>query len=381
MKITDTGATWSIAGLYAGFILTGIGTTLLGCILPTVLVAWQINDGQAGMLFAAQFIGSALGAGLVSNDYHKSTMRGYVLLIGSAFSIAHFAHSPHVSLFFIFGLGLGLTMTATSMLTGTMFCANRAAALSILNASWCLGAVLCPIVASFWTNRWPVAGLFVLFACALLAVSVLTSRMGPRPAGTEYDSDTKRKRSSLWLILGFSSMAFLYVGVETSVSGWMMTYVQRVIAADNSWSPAAVACFWMALLCGRATAPLLLRRISDVDLLSASLLGAFVGVFALILSRTPLAILLSATWSGLVLAPIYPLCLAKVLALANDSPNTKWIFGASGLGGALLPWLTGKLSVHRASLSIGLVIPISALWFMFVQLFMMQKLLRACRSY
>ena len=377
MKQNDTRGMWSVYGLYAGFALTGIGTTLLGCILPNLLVIWRLNDSQAGALFAAQFMGSALGAALVSSDYLKSTMRGYLLLIAGALVIAYFSHSAHVSLFFVFGLGLGLTMTATSMLAGSMFMTNRAAALSTLNASWCLGAVLCPIVASCWTRRWPARGLFFALALALLLVCSLASRIRPSHAKAQSDSDRDHGASSLVLIFGFAFMAFLYVGVETSVSGWMMTYVRRVIANNQSLSAAAVAGFWIALLSGRATAPLLLKRISDTELLGACLLGAIAGVLSLILSRGAIALLLSAAWSGLVLAPIFPLCMAKVLALAHDSPKTKWIFGASGLGGALLPWLTGKLSAGKDSLSIGLVLPVGVLGFMLVQLFTMRKFSRA----
>ena len=381
MRIGDVDTMWSVPWLYAGSILTGIGTTLLGCILPRVLITWQINDGQAGMLFAAQFTGSALGAALVGNDYLKSTLRGYLLLMGGALSIACFTRPPHVPLFFIFGLGLGLTMTATSMLTGSVFHTNRAAALSILNACWCHGAVLCPVVASFWTNHWPAAGLFFALAFALLLVSFVATRMEPSPVNARYDSDAKHGHSSRMLIFGFAIMAFLYVGVEASVSGWMMTYVRRVVAADNAWSPAAAACFWMALLCGRATAPWLLRRMSDLNLLGTSLFAAFLGVLWLILSHSTVGIMLSATWSGFALAPIFPLCVAKVFALANDSVNTKWFLGASGLGGALLPWLTGKLSDHKSSLTVGLIVPVAVLWFMLVQLFIIRKLLPSYRGY
>jgi len=94
---------------------------------------------------------------------------------------------------------------------------------------------------------------------------------------------------------------------------------------------------------------------------SISLVCAFVGVLLLIGDRSGLTIMLSATISGLVLGPIYPLCLAKILALANDSPRTKWIFGACGFGGAILPWLTGKISAYKGSLSVGLVVPLGAL--------------------
>src|SRR5579872_7185376 len=73
-----------IFGLHLGFALTGIGTTLLGCILPSLAASWHISDARSGMLFAAQFAGSATGALLVRQDFFAGVVRGYVLLIVSA---------------------------------------------------------------------------------------------------------------------------------------------------------------------------------------------------------------------------------------------------------------------------------------------------------
>src|SRR6266852_3123602 len=367
MKTEDPSRAWSVRWLFLGFVLTGVGTTLLGCILPALSKIWHMNDDRAGILFAAQFSGAAFGASFVSHDYFGSVVRGYLLLIASALSIAYFADSSRVWHFVVFGLGLGLTMTATSMLTGSTFRAHRGAALSLLNACWGLGAVLCPAMTSLWIRRWTPGKLFLTLAVALVIVLLLIGRRRSAfPSNRRDPSDAERGPFPLHLILGVALIAFLYVGVEVSVSGWMMSYVHRLTASGNPWPPIAVSCFWIALLCGRAVAPAVLQRMSEADLLTASVLAAFISVLLLLLNRTPLGIVLSATSSGLALGPIYPLCLAKVLALANDSPKTKWIFGISGLGGALLPWLTGKLSAHNGSLTIGLIVPLFALGIMLV---------------
>jgi FHS family glucose/mannose:H+ symporter-like MFS transporter len=79
------------------------------------------------------------------------------------------------------------------------------------------------------------------------------------------------------------------------------------------------------------------------------------------LSRSPVAIILCAGVIGLALGPIYPLLLAKALTLMKDSPDAKWVFSISGLGAAVLPWVTGKISAHNGSLRIGLLVPVVAL--------------------
>ena len=167
-------------------------------------------------------------------------------------------------------------------------------------------------------------------------------------------------------VLIIAIIGFLYVGTEVSISGWMMTYVGRLPISSQAWAPIATSCFWVALLCGRTLVPIVVRWLSEAQLLTSSLAAAFLCAVLLLLSRVPLAIVLSATLAGLMLAPIFPLALAKVLTLSHGSPETKWVFAISGLGGAVLPWITGELSDHSGSLRIGLLVPVFALGTMII---------------
>jgi len=344
-----------------GFALTGVGTTLLGCILPTLNTNWHLDDQHAGILFAAQFTGSALGALLVRSDFFRSLVSGYVLLIASAISLAFFIGFVEVLLFLAFGLGLGLTMTATSMLVGSTFLMNRGAALSVLNALWAIGAALTPVMASLWVGRWSPMSLYLILAAALAVTFLVIGASRAASVGGAKNAAQPGEHRQLKLVSVFAVIAFLYVGTEVSVSGWMMTYVDRLPISSKAWAPIAASCFWGALIFGRTLVPAIVRWLPDAQLLTSSLAMAFVAVLLLLLSHGPLAIVLSATLAGLALAPIFPLCLASVLTLMHDSPDSKWIFAVSGLGGALLPWITGELSAHSGSLRIGLLVPVFAL--------------------
>jgi len=356
-----------VTWLHVGFALTGIGTTLLGCLLPTLNVNWHLDDRRAGILFAAQFAGSTLGALLVRNDFFRSLVSGYFLLIAGAILVAFFTGSVEVLFFLAFGLGLGLTMTATSMLIGSTFLENRGAALSVLNAFWGLGAALSPVIASLWVGRWPPTYLFLLLAAALMVTFLLIGKNRAAFVGGGRNAvQSASGHRQLKLVSIFAVIAFLYVGTEVSVSGWMMTYVGRLPISSKAWAPIAASCFWVALLCGRMLVPAIVRWLTEAQLLTSSLTIAFIGILLLLVSRAPLAIVFSAILAGLMLAPIFPLCLAKVLALTHDSPQSKWIFVIAGLGGAALPWLTGELSAHSGSLRVGLLVPVFALGTMII---------------
>ncbi|MCU1298272.1 MAG: transporter, major facilitator family [Acidobacteriaceae bacterium] len=367
MRTDSTARMRPIGWLHLGFALTGIATTLLGCLLPTLGAIWHMNDNRAGILFAAQFSGASLGALLVGSNFYSSVVRGYLLLITSAVSIPFTAGSFAWLPFFSFGLGLGLAMTATSMLIGSIFADRRGAALSLLNASWAIGAGLSPAIVSLWTSRWPPIELYLALAIfgSIILLTLTQSReafSSSNARKNEINSDVGHIKS----VLIFAVIAFLYIGVEVSVGGWMMLYVHRILLSSNIWAPIATFFFWIALLCGRIIAPALLHWVSEAELFTGTLLIAFTSVVSLLLSHTPALLIFSAAFAGLAFAPIYPLCLAKVLALANDSPKIKWIFATSGLGGAILPWMTGKLSVLNSSLRGGLMVPVFALGVMLI---------------
>ena len=355
-----------IAGLYFGFVLTGIGTTLLGCILPALSGIWNLNDSHSGFLIAAQFTGSSCGALLARSHLYTTLIRGYLLLVVSAVSIA-FCHGYFAApLLFCFGLGLGSAMTSTSMIIARIYSATRGASLSLLNAFWGLGAVLCPPLVTGWEHFHSSTSLYLGMAVTATLPLILLglhhtylTRL-PDDSGPSY---SLRARVSLLVPLGL--FAFLYVGVETSISSWMMTYIHRLPLSSAMYAPIATSFFWIALLCGRAAAPAVLRKISESRLLTISLSVLLVSNIMLLLSYTSVMSLTSAALAGLMLAPIFPLCLSRVLAITSRPSESRWIFAISGLGGAVLPWMTGQLATARGSLRTGLVVPLLASCVMF----------------
>lgn len=350
-----------VAGLYFGFVLTGIGTNLLGCILPALSGIWSLSDSRSGLLFAAQFAGSSTGALLMQSNLHKSLVRGYLLLIVGAcfFALSRGHFSPFI--LFLFGLGLGSAMTATSMLFGRMYATSRGASLSLLNAFWGLGAVLCPLLATGWERFRSSNSIYLVLAFAAVLPLVVFGVYSRYLSGLRDDLTVSRSvESKLSLLIPLAIFAFLYVGVESSVSGWMMSYVHRLPLASNLYAPIATSFFWIALLVGRALAPVALKTISESGLLTIALCIFLASNVMLLMSYTPWMSIASASLAGLMLAPIFPLCLSKVLAIASGPSESRWVFAISGLGGAVLPWMTGQVASIRGSLRVGLTVPLLA---------------------
>src|SRR5882762_11169275 len=73
--------------LFAGFVLSGIATTIVGPMLPVFIRRWGLDDGQAGLFSSIQFL-AALAGTLASSviaswyGYRPALVLGYALMGG-----------------------------------------------------------------------------------------------------------------------------------------------------------------------------------------------------------------------------------------------------------------------------------------------------------
>jgi FHS family glucose/mannose:H+ symporter-like MFS transporter len=343
--------------LHLGFALTGVGTVLLGCILPRLSAQWHLRDKDAGLLLLVQFAASASGALLVRHNFWKTLALGYGLMGAGGMGI-FMLQQQSLAGFGAYGLGLGLAMTSTNMLTSRRYPQRRGAALALLNFSWSAGSVACPVLAAQFLRHaggGAAFGTVGVVALPFALLPFLADRMeldataDPEPGPTGIREVTT--------IVYFALLAFLYVGVEASVGNWMTSYATRTAAWSFAGSTVAVAVFWAALLLGRALTPAVLTRISERRLSRVSVVVTLAGVALLLLAHNAQAILAGSALTGLALGPVFPLILALFLTEIGGSRNVGWVFAIAGLGGAVLSWLTGAISTSAGSLRIGLLVP------------------------
>lgn len=357
-----------VAVLHAGFALTGLVQTLLGPILLALAPHLGLRDTQAGLLFTAQFAGSSLGAFLSRGKLARTMASGYALLGMSAALLSVAGARTALPLFFFLGLGLGLAMTSTSMLIGLhFFPLRRGAALSLLNFSWSVGALVCPLLVARLLAAWGLAAVFIFVAAAgflTCFVSLLTVRSGATVEASRDALAAERgspRRSRFRLVLFFVVLTFLYVGVEVTITGWMATYAHRVASLDLIHAAAVPSIFWAAFLIGRGATAGLLLRIRDELLFLAGLVAALVGLGILLMAHTAVVLAIGAIAIGLALAPLFPLSLALFFGRTDTPAHAAWVLGLCGFGASLLPWLSGVVSNQTGSLRVGLLVPALAL--------------------
>ncbi len=339
---------------YFAFAVAGIGCALPGALLPAMLRAWHPQDRRAGLLFLMISCGSALGALALARRLKHSFVLGFALITVAAIGWSRATTVPGLFGFF-WGFGLGMVMTSISLLRQH---AGRSLAVQMvrLNLLWALGACCCPALMTHALRASSPRGVFVACAaaCALLTLAgLLLLPSVVRQTSSQAVSMQSFVREQFGLArvpLLLVLATVLATGIEASGGAWLATYAERsrhgtvmVIAAPTA--------LWAGLLASRVLGSLAAAGPLLDHALRALLVLVAIAAFGLLLPFA-VTLLLSAFLLGFGLGPVYPSLLARVMAYRSNGA----IFFLCGVASAVLPWLTGVLSTHYASLRMGLLV-------------------------
>ena len=349
----STGRT--LAVLHPVFALTGVLHSIGGPLLPSLAAAFRLNDGQAGLLLLAYYVGTSLGALLCGRHHARTLTIGFLALtctcLGIAASNRVFLHP----LFLLLGITVGVPMTAVTMLAGHTFGARSAAPLTFLNFSWSAGALLAPLLAArvLISHTYRAAYGILAVAAALAFVACWSQLRDPpqavpsqlRPAGIR----------NVGFVAVFAFLTFLEVGIENTTGSWLATYVLRTTGSGAAVAAASSSLYWCGFLASRGLSSLLLLRIGGAQMLRFAMVVALAAAIALVGLPGATGHVIAMIVLGAALAPIFPLLLARFFAHAERSSDSRWVLSVCGFGGSVLPWLTGWVSARSGSLRLGLV--------------------------
>ena len=175
--------------------------------------------------------------------------------------------------------------------------------------------------------------------------------------------ETRPSTTSVKFFVGyFATLLFLYVGIETAVGGWLSTLATRLNRAE-SYGELAISVssfFWLALLVGRGIFSLALKWFRETLLQPLAVACSAGSICLLFAARSFTGIAIAASLAGFSLAPVFPLSLSFFLSHADRSKSSGLVFAICGLGGAVVPWMTGAVSTYRQSLEWGLIVPLAS---------------------
>jgi fucose permease len=363
---------------YVSFVPIGIGTVLLGPMLPSLSARWSLNYSQAGALFTAQYLAStcavALSGVIVSRFGFRFAMKLGIFCM--AIGISLLVEGPKLLGIFciaVYGAGLGIAVPAANLLVAEVNPQRRSAALNWLNFCWSAGAVACPFLIAiasrhqqipFFLRAVGVFSLAVAIGIALLPRQVAE----PRVQRGNQSGTLVIIRQNLWPFFALAALFFLYVGTENAFGGWIASYAKTLSDMSTADSLMTPSFFYASLMLGRFLAPALLRVVSDVRLAKFGLILACGGTSGLLLSNGLTGVIASACAAGLGLSGVYPITIAllsKVFGTYSSSLGSA-MFVLSNIGGGLLPWIVGVSSSRLGTLKAGLTVPLAGCVLMFL---------------
>jgi MFS transporter, FHS family, glucose/mannose:H+ symporter len=358
--------------MHYGLVLAGLGTALLGPILPLLARQWAMQDSQSGLLMMAKFCGAFLGGVSVSGRLRRSLLVG---LSAGAVGFGAFALAPTMSVgcagLFVGGFGIGQIITSINILAGRRFTAQRGSALSMLNFSFSLGAMLSALLAAWLLPRFALRGLLECFAGTFLlgGIGLLVQLRGgaaglsSASVSEEFEMPAEEAPTtgiSRRAYLYFAGLLFLYGGLETCLSGWLTTFALRYGDKTLVVSEYTTLLLWMSLTVGRVGAAAVMLRVGEraVQRWGLGLAAAFTAGLAMAHSAVMIAAF--AVLLGLSLAPFFPATFALLMAERPAARQAGIVLAVSGLGAAALPWLMGVVSTRTGSLQVALALPFAA---------------------
>src|SRR6266566_1408177 len=221
--------------LFAGFVLSGIATTIVGPMLPIFIRRWSLDDGQAGLFSTIQFL-AALGGTLASSAI--AAWRGY---------------RPALV------LGYGLITPGTNLFVAELGGTKSASLLNQLNFAWGAGAMICSPLIALALKR---DGLGILLLGTAVFGGVLVLGLLFVSFGMQkHNVNTSGAASAavgLGVTIALAAMFFIYVAMENGVGIWSAEYAKRLANGITGMTTLAPMFFYAGLTSGRAAAPLFL---------------------------------------------------------------------------------------------------------------------------
>ena len=320
-----------LAGV-ASYVMMGAGQSMYGPALPAFARDLGLADAQAAWLISAHWVGCALGVGFM---YVRATgvtprMTAAVMAMGAALVAMGIGVVGTFLGALVFGAGYGAATVVFNPRVLRAFGARGTSMLSLLNASFGIGAIAAPLV-FVWLGSAPELAFGVVAVLAAL-VWVFAGPAGRNDVAPQARPDTPFRPR-----YGLLSFAVLGIGLEACLIGLGPT---ALIAAGVAEEDAArrLSAFFVTFLGARVALVFGAHLVAPFTLYlwAMALMGAFCAMAALF---DPGVFFMLVGAPAAVIFPCFYVAASRVM---GDDPRVPATIIAAGLiGGIAAPVLIG----------------------------------------
>ncbi|KAL5424593.1 hypothetical protein PMIN04_003131 [Paraphaeosphaeria minitans] len=359
----STSLNFRIAATMLSFMVTGLFNASIGVMLAPMSHHYSLTDLHVSFIFLCGPIGYVLASPSNASIHSLLGQRG-IALIGpllhtlAALGIAVHPPFPIVLVAFVVNaMGIGLVDGSWCAWAGGLEKANVVSGL--LHGSYSTGAAFGPFFAglSLGEAAMPWWGwYYVLAGASVLELAILVTAFRFENASKFQSSKshiTLEPGSTSWKEIfqhpgtWFSAMYFLtYVGIETAISGWVVSFVGRSRHASTYLASLSSSGYWAGMAVGRLTLGYVTERIG-VRRAAAMYLHCAIGLLLLFaLISSPIVSIVVMASAGFVMGPLFPsgvVVLSELLPRELHVSAVSFVASVGQIGGAALPFGIGAV--------------------------------------
>lgn len=347
-----------LAVIYFSFFSSGMMSTLLGAILPSMKAEYGMDYLLCGSVLSAHQVGN-LAAGFAAGflPYLIGRKKSTVLLcfwITAGLALMTATGGPAFLLLAFLGTGVGRgTLSNISNVVVSENTANRTGALNLLHATFAVGALLSPLLVLATGGLTGAGWRLPVWAVALLTAAALfllwNSGLSDSPAPRRKQSDRQFARSrSFWLN---TAILFFYLCSESCVVGWLVTYFGESGILSAALAESTSSIIWIMMMIGRLICAGLSGRVDKTRLLVGMAAAQAVFFFLMISTRSIAVILFALVGIGLSMSGFYPTAFSTMdPAYLSSTVAVGTCISTATLGAILMPAVVGAIAQQRGIL-------------------------------
>ena len=344
----------------AGFFLGGICAISAGIIVSILRDRYSLSYSFSGTLVSAMSIGNMLALMISGVLPGKIGEKGTTLILSSGaffgYLLMAVTGSPILLLaaFLLAGVSKGCTANKCTLLVSNNT-DDKQKALSMLNAWFAFGALLCPFLVSFLqrkSNTLPMLG--VSFAGLCLWLLFLWAGLPGKPSGPErkHAADYSFFRSPVFWIL--TMLLFCQNAAEYTVNGWVVTYYKNEQILSGPLAAYTVTVQWGLNLVARLLLAFVLKVKKPYKALAVMGVGVTVMYAVLLRMHSAVPALIVLGLFAFSIAGVYPMTIACTGEMMS-SASLGFLLSFAGIGGIVFPWLVGIIA-DAAGLRTGMAV-------------------------
>jgi FHS family glucose/mannose:H+ symporter-like MFS transporter len=313
--------------LFAGvatFVMMGAGQALFGPALPVYVRDFSLSEAEAGLFVALLWVGCFVGVGFMFFKGALVGPRHTLAVMAAGTGLMALGVNWWVTLAggVVFGMGYGMATAVFNPRVMRAFGAKGPSMLSLLNATFGVGAIAAPLV-FVWLGSDPV------WAFGIVALVLVAIWLGAGAAGREgvVQSGAVKAFRPHWAILAFGMVA---IGMEASLAGLGPTALIRAGVEEHRASQ-LLSAFFVVFLLARVVLIFVAHRVQPFVLYTLSVGSAAIfAVGAVLISPSVFFVAMGAS-AGVFFPGFYVTASGKMGEDLRVPPTIV----ASGLVGAI----------------------------------------------